>query len=87
MGMSTHIYGYFKRTVRFEEMMEVAKACSKAGIEVPQEVDDFFGGELPFMEEEYPDLGLAAELGDYATKVDDDMREIFIIHQIGRAHV
>lgn len=43
MGMSTHVKGFVPPDERWQKMKAVLDACTAAGIEVPDEVDEFFG--------------------------------------------
>lgn len=47
MGMSTHVKGFVPPDERWQKMKAVLDACAAAGIEVPDQVDEFFGGEEP----------------------------------------
>jgi hypothetical protein len=47
MGMSTHVKGFVPPDERWQKMKAVRDACIAAGIEMPDEVDEFFGGEDP----------------------------------------
>lgn len=47
MGMSTHIKGFVPPDERWQKMKAVLDACVAAGVEVPGDVDEFFGGEEP----------------------------------------
>jgi hypothetical protein len=47
MSMSTHVTGIRPPDEKFKKMLAVWQACEAAGIEVPDEVDDFFNGEKP----------------------------------------
>ncbi len=46
--MSSHVVGYRKKDGRWAEMEAVWAACDAAGLETPEVVLDFFGGEDPF---------------------------------------
>lgn len=47
MGMSTHIVGFQPPDLKWDKMKGVYVACKAAGIELPVEVEMFFGGEDP----------------------------------------
>lgn len=47
MGMSTHIEFFKPPDEKWQQMKAVWDACEKAGIDPPDEVDDFFDGEAP----------------------------------------
>lgn len=47
MGMSTHIEFFKPPDEKWKQMKAVWDACEKAGIDPPEEVDDFFEGEAP----------------------------------------
>jgi hypothetical protein len=56
-------------------MKDVFKACNIAGIDPPEEVEDFFGGETP--NEDEADFNL--EDSDCCRKYENDMEEGFEI--------
>jgi hypothetical protein len=47
MGMSTHIRGVIPPDETWQKMKAVWDACEAARVPVPDEVEDFFGGEPP----------------------------------------
>lgn len=47
MGMSTHIVGFRQADDRWKRMKAAYEACEAAGVEIPDDVDDFFDGEPP----------------------------------------
>lgn len=47
MSMSTHVVGFRPADEKWEKMKAVWDACKTAGVEVPQGVERFFGGEGP----------------------------------------
>ena len=47
MSMSTHIEGFRPPDDRWYQMQAIYDACTKAGIEIPEEVKSFFSGEPP----------------------------------------
>ncbi|MCP3966761.1 MAG: hypothetical protein GY718_10490 [Lentisphaerae bacterium] len=42
MGMSTHVEGVRVPDEKWEQMKEVWDACSKSGVEIPEEVKKYF---------------------------------------------
>lgn len=47
MSMSTHVCGIRPPDEKWKKMKAAFDSCQNAGIEVPDEVWDFFGGERP----------------------------------------
>lgn len=47
MSMSTHVVGFVPPDERWAKMKAVWDASRAAGVEVPREVERFFGGEAP----------------------------------------
>lgn len=47
MGMDTNIVGYREADDKFNAMKEAYLACVKAGIEIPDEVEEFFDDKDP----------------------------------------
>lgn len=47
MSMSTHIVGFRQADEEWNNKKTVWETCEMAGVEVPQEVIDFFDGEAP----------------------------------------
>lgn len=47
MGTSTHVIGFRAPDEQWKKMKDVYEACVEAGIEIPEVVDNFFGGEMP----------------------------------------
>jgi hypothetical protein len=47
MGMSTHVAGFIPPDDRFASMKAIWDACCAAGVEVPDEVSEFFQHEAP----------------------------------------
>jgi hypothetical protein len=45
--MSTHVTGFAPPDEQWAKMKAIWDACEAAGIEVPDEVEEFFGGEAP----------------------------------------
>jgi hypothetical protein len=45
--MSTHVIGFKPPNAKFTKMLAAYRACEEAGIGMPVEVEDFFGGEPP----------------------------------------
>ena len=47
MSMSTHVIGFTPPDETWQKMKAIWDACQRADVPVPDEVDDFFGGEAP----------------------------------------
>ena len=47
MSMSTHIVGFRPADEKWKEMKTIWDACEKAGIDIPEAVEEFFDGEAP----------------------------------------
>lgn len=47
MGMSTHVVGFKPPDDKWRKMKAAYEACQMAGIDPPEEVEDFFDGEPP----------------------------------------
>lgn len=47
MGMSTHVVGFIPPDEKWQKMKAVWDACRAAGVEVPEDVCDFFEGGEP----------------------------------------
>lgn len=47
MSMGTHVVGFKPPDEKWRRMKAAWDACSLAGVEVPKEVDEFFGGDPP----------------------------------------
>lgn len=47
MGMSTHVVGIVPADEKYKAMLDVYRACEKAGIPIPEEVEAFFEGKKP----------------------------------------
>lgn len=58
MSISTHVVGVTKPDGTFLKMKKIYDACQDVGIEIPDEVDDYFDGYTP------NDLGLEVSLDD-----------------------
>ena len=46
-GMITYVTGFKLPNEKWKKMRDVREACIKAGIDIPEEVDNFFGWEEP----------------------------------------
>ncbi len=66
MGMSTHVVGFMQADKKWEEMKHIWEVCDLAGVDVPGEVQDFFGGEDPGDKE-----GREVNLGESLSEWDD----------------
>lgn len=47
MGMSTHVMGFRAPDEEFKKMRAAWDACEAAGVSIPDEVEDYFGGTSP----------------------------------------
>lgn len=47
MSMSTHVIGFVPPDEEWKKMKAIWDACNKAKIDPPDEVQDFFDGEVP----------------------------------------
>lgn len=47
MSMSTHIVGFIPPDEKWQKMKQVWDSCKEAGIDVPEEVEEFFDWEAP----------------------------------------
>lgn len=47
MSMSSWVVGVVLPDAEYKKMLAVWKACEKAGVEVPQRVEEYFEGEEP----------------------------------------
>lgn len=70
MGMSTHACGFRPADEEWEKMKAVWLSCEKAGVEIPQNVIQFFDDEHP---ESKP--GMEISLGDACREWSDKYRE------------
>jgi hypothetical protein len=61
MSMSTHVLGVIPPDEKFERMKNAYDACKLAGVPVPENVADFFGGEEPDPKGRLVELGNARE--------------------------
>lgn len=71
MGMSTHIVGFKPPDEKWEKMKAIWDSCKKAGIDCPNEVDEYFEGEPP------DSAGVEVEIE--GCEWSDEMREGFEI--------
>ncbi len=58
MGMSTNVVGFKPPDKKWRDMKAVYDACHAAGVEAPDEVDEFFDGNPP------DDSGVEVDLED-----------------------
>lgn len=70
MSMSTHVYGFRPADEQWKRMKKIYDTCAEANVEIPSEVEDFFGGEEPG---DKP--GCEVELGKAISKYSADMQE------------
>jgi hypothetical protein len=47
MGMSTHVMGFIPPNDKFKRMLAAYRACEEAGVEIPDEVQNFFRHDPP----------------------------------------
>jgi hypothetical protein len=47
MSMSTYVYGIKPADAKYQEMLGIYNMCIKAKVEIPKEVQKFFGDEDP----------------------------------------
>lgn len=59
MSMSTSIVGFVPPDNKFKKMKAAYDACHKAGVEIPEEVSEFFQDEIP------DDAGVSIDLEDH----------------------
>lgn len=45
--MGTSVDGFIPPDAKFQKMLAAYRACEKAGVEIPAEVEKFFNGERP----------------------------------------
>lgn len=68
MGMSMHITGFRPADDRWKRMKAVYEACEAAGVDVPEDVEEFFDyqspGDKPGMEVEIEDSEAVSEWHD-----------------------
>lgn len=71
MGMSTHIQGIGKPDAKHKKMFDAYEACKAAGIDVPDEVNEYFDWDTP------NEMGRTIELrrGDSVTEYKAEMRD------------
>ncbi len=69
MGMSTHIIGYSPPDEKWEAMSDIYYACKKAGVDIPEEVAEFFDYRAP------DSVGVEVDL--VAKRWNDEHREGF----------
>ena len=74
MGMSTHVVGFRAPDENYEKMKNAWNACEAAGIEIPNEVYDFFEGQDP---NDIP--GVEVNIRDAVSEYRGDMQEGFTI--------
>ncbi len=72
MGMSTHVIGYKPADEKYVKMETIYNACLEAGIEIPEEVEDYFEGEGP-------NGGIEVDIENSTSEWGDDSRQGFEI--------
>lgn len=68
MGMSTHICGFRPPDEQYTRMVDVWVACKAAGLEIPKDVGQFFGGMDP------DDAGMEVRIDEAVEQWGDDSR-------------
>lgn len=63
MGMVTSITGYREPDERHKKMCKIYNLCRESGVEIPDEVDDYFDGGIP------DETGIEISLSKYVKKV------------------
>lgn len=71
MSMSTHVVGYRKPDAKFTVMRAAWLACEQAGIEIPEDISDYFDGEKP------DSAGMEIKIEKAVTEFEDDYRHGF----------
>jgi hypothetical protein len=74
MGMSTSICGIKPADDKFQKMKAIYDACEAAGIPVPNEVNDFFGDNMPDLN------GVIVPLHKYANRTSTYHKAITEVH-------
>lgn len=69
MSMSTHVVGFKPADRKWKDMIAAWDSCEKAGVPVPNEIQEFFGWEPP---EDRP--GMEVDLGDSCEEWCAEMR-------------
>jgi hypothetical protein len=69
MSMSTHVVGFRPADEKWKTMKAIWDACEDAGVQIPKEVEKFFGYETP------DDSGMDVDLGNALTEWSDESRE------------
>lgn len=72
MSMSTHVNGFRPPDAEWEKMLRAWQACEAAGVPVPQELWDFFGGEKPGSKP-----GATIDIGDAVEELSEDATNIY----------
>lgn len=65
MGMSTHVVGFIEQTEHWKKYKQAWDACLDAGVPVPREILDYFGGEYPKGTSKEFDLKKASYVREY----------------------
>lgn len=82
MSMSMHVQGIRPPDERWQQMRAIWNACDAAGLEIPEEVLEFFGHSEPDAAGVVISLDYAdgtGELHECVTEYNADMREGFVI--------
>lgn len=76
MSMSTIVIGFRPPDAKWKLMKKIYDNCQKAGIEIPKEVEQFFGG----AEQEPDPSGVEVEIDAALTKYEDDSCSGYELH-------
>lgn len=74
MSVSIHAVGFRGKDEKWDQMKSIWETCQNAGVSIPDEVEDFFGGENPG---DKP--GLEIDIDEASQEWSDDHREGFEI--------
>lgn len=69
MSMSTHVVGFRPPDEKWRKMKAVYDSCQSAGIDIPDEVDEYFNGETP------DEAGVEVEIDSILEEWGDDSRQ------------
>lgn len=70
MSMSTYVVGFNKPDDgNFQKYKAVWDACNKAGVDIPEDVCNYFGGDEP------DDSGMQVDISDAVTEYSENMVE------------
>lgn len=77
MGMSTTIVGIRDLDGKFKQMMDVKKACDRAGIDYPEEVHEYFEYRADRPEEELINQMNSTDLKKAVKKLDVEYSDVY----------